>query len=131
MPRKYLGRIPKRRRHSSNQQTAIRSNNNRNNNSNLSQNLSVFSNNNVDVQSESPHFSHVSTNSLQMKIPIPIPPIPTNPHSNLEVIIDDNIQQQTDLPTDIQIQNSSSTISSMTTSLFDTHVSSAHTDELF
>ena len=45
------------------------------------------------------------------------------------IIINGNIRQLTSLPTNIQLNNSSSSISSMTTSLFDVQVSSTNTDD--
>ena len=139
MPRKYLGRIPKRRRHSSYRQFHIGPNGNRDN-IDLSQNRTFPSTNNVDIQSDAVHSSAlpngnnnnhllIATDDPPFNNNIPIPPVPLNAPSNMDVIIDDNMQQQTDLPTNIQIQNCSSSISSMTTSLFDIQASSSNTDE--
>ena len=139
MPRKYLGRIPKRRRHMLVRQSFFGSDGHQQN-SDSSQNPSVSPTNNIDARSDSSHlfpssnvhnnnFSDLSNDNLHLNREIPIPQIPSNSHVDVEVLIDDEIQQQTDLPTDIQIQNSSSTISSMTTSLFDIQASSLHSDE--
>ena len=134
MPRKYLGRIPKRRRHTSFRRTNTGPSVNRDNN-NLSDNLSVPSSNNVHNQSN--RFSSfasardnndnhlpLSTNPF-FRGDIIIPQIAPNP----ETIIDVDMQQQTDLPNNIQIQNSSSSISSMTTSIFDNQAINSSTDE--
>ena len=139
MPRKYLDRIPKRRRRSLHRRSNIASNVNQNRNIS-SQNITAPLRNNRDVENDSPNLfassivnnnNHpdVSTNNTFFNEPIVIPSLPLNSPSNENVIMIDDMQQQTNLPTNIQIQNSSSTISSMTTSLFDIQASSSNTDK--
>ena len=139
MPRKYLDRIPKRRRRSSYRRGNIASSVNQNRNTS-SQNITAPPTNNCDAVNDSPHLfasssvnnnNHLDfpTNNPSFNEPIIIPPLLLNSHSNVEVIMFDDMQQQTDLPTNIQIQNSSSTISSMTTSLFDIQASSSNIDK--